>query len=415
MVSIDPVPQNPANEFVGPDALARAVIEGRKSGHLRPGDAAEISEEGLLRLIQVAYHASQLPNEGRFPRLTLFFPAPYQRRPGLNTPIQGPLTVPNLRRLGPVLEAPELCLVVEERNGTLEMVGINSRARGFTELTFGEPLLTGDEHCHGLTVEILGPGDLRAGEALRHRLSGGRLRQEMSYHLEDWFLEWADGATRELLGREVENNPNCGVLLGGLWDHLIWRIAAFHHGGCLVILPDPTDSTHPIRHTFTLQEPCDLGRAFAWVFLKASFAWQANEAPIPKQPTEEQYRQRLQYRQTLLATLDTIARLSATDGCLVFNRRLQLHSFGSMIEPVPTSEAAAPTARPPCYNGDTDELLPESLLVTFGARRRSAIQLCQACPGALAFIVSQDGDLRAVVRRGDVVRLYDNLTVWADG
>lgn len=405
------MPPETPSEFVGPEALAKAVLEGRKKGYLRPGDAAESSEAGLRRLIEIAYFASQLPNEGRFPRLTLFFPAPYQRRPGLNIPIESPLTVPNLRRLGPVLEAPELYLIVEEKSGTLQITGINSRARGFTELTFGEPLLTGDEHCHGLTVEILGPGDLRAGEALRHRLSGGRLRQEMSYHLENWFLEWADGITKQLLGREVENNPNCGAILGELWDHLIWRIAAFRHGGCIVVLPDPTDRTLPIRHTFPLQEPCDLGRAFAWVYLKASLAWQENEAPIPQQPTEDQYRERLRYRQTLLATLDTISRLSATDGCLVFNRKLQLYSFGSMIEPVPGAQTGP---RPQCFWGDSDEPLSESLLVTFGARRRSAIQLCQSCPGAMAFIISQDGDVRAVSRRGDAVRLYDDLTVWGN-
>jgi hypothetical protein len=208
------------------------------------------------------------------------------------------------------------------------------------------------------------------------------------------------------LNNTFPENPNFGLELGILWEHLILRITALHHGGCLVILPDPCNSAVPIRPNFQTTG-CDLGAAFACVWLSVHRAGEESQQFRPIPPTNESIRSRLQLRQVLLSTIDTIAHLSATDGCLVFDRNLNLHSFGSMIEP-----PAGTGPLPSCFTEDSSVPLSAETLRGYGARRRSAILLCQTCPDAMAFIVSQDGDLRAVVRHGEEVRLYDNLTTW---
>jgi hypothetical protein len=320
--------------------------------------------------------------------------------------LAGPLTVSALRRLGPVLESSQLGLVIEERDESLCMVGIASLSHAATELTFGDPIFAPQFRYRGLVVEIMGPGDVRAGEWYRRRLVGGALRQEQRYFLTPWFLRWADPVVRHLLNDTFPENPNFGTELGVLWENLILRIIALHHGGCLVILPDPCNSAVPIRPNFEITG-CDLGAAFAEVWLSVYQAVEAVQQCRPTPPTGESIRNRLHRRQVLLSTIDTIAHLSATDGCLVFDRNLNLHSFGSMIEP-----PAGTGALLPCFTEDSSDPLSTETLQGFGARRRSAILLCQTCPEAMAFIVSQDGDLRAVVRHGEEVRLYDNLTTW---
>ena len=66
----------------------------------------------------------------------------------------------------------------------------------------------------------------------------------------------------------------------------------------------------------------------------------------------------------------------------------------------------------PCFEGDSDSPLSDEKMKAYGARTRSAVQLCQACPGAMAFVVSQDGDLRIFVRDGEAVRLFDHAAYW---
>jgi hypothetical protein len=261
--------------FEGPDELAREVSATYGEGYLRPGDVPKLSSAAIRSLIRTAYLASQQPNEGRLPRLRLFVPGECSSVQGMIVPLDTELTIRSLSRLAPVLEAPEMCAVVVEQEGVLRIAGIASRARGFTELTFGDPVLGSDVISgDGLHVEVLGPGDLRAGQRYRHRLVSGRVRQEAAYSLEDWFLEWADEATSSFLGREVDQNANRGAILGGVWDHLLWRVAGFRHGGSLVILPDPTHAALPLRRTFRVNPTCNLGDAFALVYLTASNAWQ---------------------------------------------------------------------------------------------------------------------------------------------
>jgi DNA integrity scanning protein DisA with diadenylate cyclase activity len=112
-------------------------------------------------------------------------------------------------------------------------------------------------------------------------------------------------------------------------------------------------------------------------------------------------------RQRLLAMVDTIANLSAVDGCVVFDRKLKLSQFGAMIELSSKHDDVL------CLMGGSSEpVSPEVIRRSFGARRKSALDLCRACPGAMAFVVSQDGDLRIFVRDGDVVRFFDRAAYW---
>ena len=61
--------------LVGPKELADAVLKGRTQADWAPEHRGEISETGLRLLVEIAYYASQLPNEGHFPLLTMLVPA----------------------------------------------------------------------------------------------------------------------------------------------------------------------------------------------------------------------------------------------------------------------------------------------------------------------------------------------------
>ena len=49
-------------------------------------------------------------------------------------------------------------------------------------------------------------------------------------------------------------------------------------------------------------------------------------------------------------------------------------------------------------------------LTGFGMRHRSAYRFCQRVPGAMAFVISQDGDLRVFCNVKGRVELFDGPT-----
>jgi hypothetical protein len=410
MASVDSAKIKGAIDFDGywgPERFAKLVLAARREPETDKLQIGHISASGLKKLVQIAYYASQAPNEGRFPQLTIFVPA---RRVNLEmlVSLDNELTVQSLRRIGPTLPSPDYALIIRELHGSLRIAGIAVLRGPLTQFSFGDPTSRPRPQPTGLSIEISGPGELRAGEHLRHKLQSGSCHQEISFGFAKWFKEWYDDVAPRLFSglrawrsaSRPGSLPPLAASLGYVWIDLLRRAAGLRHGGCFIILAEPSQPC--IRDNFKTSE-CDLGMVLAQYL-------QAVEKAASNNHVDDQLEQviaHLLLRENLLSTVVAICNLSATDGCLVFDRLLKLHSFGSMIEPSGYDDE---TAR--CFRGDSDQQLDQHEVRNFGARRLSALHLCAACPGALAFVISQDGDLRAFVHRKNGVRLYDNLALW---
>src|SRR6185295_2406861 len=88
---------------------------------------------------------------------------------------------------------------------------------------------------------------------------------------------------------------------------------------------------------------------------------------------EDRVRRKTVAWQHLLALSDTVDRATSVDGCVVLTRKLQLLGFGGEIR-VPTEHSL-----------DEDRHT--------GTRHRSAARFCKKFPGAIALVVSQDGQV----------------------
>ncbi len=392
--------------FSGPDEFAEVLLTARGDCQRERRLFGDISDEGVRRLVRVAYYASQAPNEGRFPRLTFFVPARDEEL-NLLARLGDELTLPVLRRLGPALASEDCAVVVGEQDGALRLAGIAVFRGSLTKLSLGDRISQPLGRPDGLSVQITGPGELRGGERKRHVLQAGRIRQEISFSEEDWFEEWYEEAARALFPQWMPGSSVAesgyplppGLAVAAVWFHLLTKSAELRQGGCFVLLPEP--ATAPIRPAF-VPAGCDLGIILAEFYNSVRRSRSIHSPEM----SPGGVRNRLLLRDRLLSAVEVIATLSATDGCVVFNRRLQLHSFGSMIEVAGGGDESVR-----CFD-TTCTPLHEAQLRGFGARRRSAVQLCRACPGALAFVISQDGDLRVFARCGDAVWLYDDAAYW---
>lgn len=111
-------------------------------------------------------------------------------------------------------------------------------------------------------------------------------------------------------------------------------------------------------------------------------------------------------RRRLSELLRLAARLAAVDGALVISDRFRLIGFaGEVIVPSQTI-----THTLDATTADGSQGTPRSIL-DFGTRHRSAMRFCSSLESALAFVVSQDGGLKAVKRSGGRLVMWSDLSL----
>jgi hypothetical protein len=115
-------------------------------------------------------------------------------------------------------------------------------------------------------------------------------------------------------------------------------------------------------------------------------------------------------RRILLEFLDVLAQLSCVDGALIVDDELKPHRFRCHL--------AAEKWDGQVLEGTFQNVIPASAIdtVNFGTRHNSAINFVGACPGAVAFVVSEDGPVRIILKVGDNVIIWPNCqnTVFLD-
>jgi len=100
-----------------------------------------------------------------------------------------------------------------------------------------------------------------------------------------------------------------------------------------------------------------------------------------------------------------IACLSRVDGLVVMDPTLTVKGFGTII----TVEDAQPT-----IFSTGDEFATKAHRVSlsydaFGTRHRSMMRYCNAHPGSVGFVISQDGDIRAITKVGEDLVVWDGV------
>jgi hypothetical protein len=393
----------PVEDFATPADLARIItaFRGWVQANSRPGfqpitERGAVSEQGLERLLLLAYRASFYTDEGRYTRARLFVAdVDRQAHPlrinHLFTPPK-PLTEPKrISQLAPALAADDSALVVQETGDDLVGVGISL----LDAADAGRPLLgmprgwTGA--AGGLQVHILAPGELRVCEGrAEYTLRANRVLVyswvASAVQVDRWIEELTQDLTARCSAEDRDWNTRPltvpGADVRALWSHVLREAVRLRHGGAFVVVPDPRRAPVALKYP---TEPLPLGGELAALWLALARARDFLGSNLSADALE-QIRVR---RHQLWSTAASVGHLSACDGCVVLDRRMTVHGFGGTIE----TGAANSIGRTYADSRTNAPLAEEQLLARFGHRHSSAFLLCKAVPDALAFVISQDGDL----------------------
>lgn len=183
-------------------------------------------------------------------------------------------------------------------------------------------------------------------------------------------------------------------------NHLLIEISQRGSGGAIIWLPEPmTENPHESilpRHVLASSPEGvplleDLSRMERQ--LKSSLQQlQKGEAGANCLVMEETI---LECKRRIVEHAELLAQLTCVDGALVLSSRLRALSFGSIL--------AAPLWRGVTMHGidERDCTLHPVNLITYGTRHSSAVNFIGWNPGAIAFVISQDGPITGLASKDE--------------
>jgi hypothetical protein len=259
-------------------------------------------------------------------------------------------------------------------------------------------LLYYQNQFHGLRITVLGPGWIRVSIddesfdlrncCLRQRLVVGRIQ-----YVAAWFRE----ITSWLGIKDVRVGEG---LIRRLIVNVLAKVSEARHGGCLLVLPNQIDlSSLPLKIKYRLDSDIIQTALKERASVEPSHVIQARRSgrvgslhPAHLSLDDWPLADSLLLDRDLAQVIDFVAALAAVDGAILLARDLKLRGFGAEITygRVPSGEEQVE------YDNHPEPLgtpAPVSLS-DFGMRHRSAIRFCQEVPGAMAFVISQDGGIR---------------------
>ncbi len=410
-------------EFCSPDdlsdgivSLRRSQVEEQKDGR---GWLAPLSDDGIRRLVKLAFYTSFATEEGRYPQFRMMSANvgadSLWKAATFNLPISD---MESLRRLAPAASETDSALLITEMEGQLHCTGsVIVGDMGFSN-KIGRPEIVGVGRSPSLIVRVDGPGRLRVSEGFYTLLlDAGRIRQVVDYGLvpqvrelwDELAIEMAD-VTAQVHGEESRKYfggyHTLAEFIHKAWSSVLASAVDRRHGGAFVILPKaglPEQFSIHCKHAAQMPFADDISEFWQSCVSHARCAKDNHEA---RNRAEHAWNWR---RSAVFTKARVLAGLSCIDGCVVLDRRLRVVGFGGEIRIDDERLRAAPRA---LRNKKTGELTPEAVIEQMGTRHRSAYRLARLHAGTIVFVISQDGDLRVFCSDEHDVFGFDRLHAW---
>jgi hypothetical protein len=204
-------------------------------------------------------------------------------------------------------------------------------------------------------------------------------------------------------------------------ERMLFHTRQRSHGGTIILVPNylTVDDTRFLDR-INLKYPCQYN--CAWELLLASLVNERRFYDVwfplwdAKQPyTQESFQdyvnlseERDDIDESLSDVAQAMASLSSVDGAVIMNQHFQVLGFGAEV--IATSPSLS-IVKVVTTGTDLIEVPVES----FGTRHRSAFRFCSSLEDSIAFVLSQDGGVKAVKRHGKDVLLWPDINAGAMG
>lgn len=405
------------------------------------------SDKTLVNLIDIAYHASFLTEEQRRLGFKLVFCS--KEKLNKNRKVLADFdgfyvvsfskprefSVSEILRLAPATDFTRILICVDEykssgkNNATLKIWGLLDTGSSWWDFIHGESN-KGIPPPNALTISSTRPGQLsisRQGFNIVNLRQGNIFTPPggalYSGHLSNFFIESQNALYSETC-KKIE--ANCYDSKGNddnypkrryisYLERILFQIREKNHGGTLIIIPDHFKVTDKrLTDRILIKYPCNYDRA--WHLLTNHLANHRKyyDLYFPLWDGEKEIklsdfreitrleRQRGEIEEALSDSVKFITSVSGVDGAVVMTDRFRLLGFGGEVIAPSFSLSKIKLA------GKQKQHLPIEM---YGTRHRSAFRFCFSYEDSVAFIVSQDGGIKAVKQVGAELLLWTDINI----
>lgn len=235
------------------------------------------------------------------------------------------------------------------------------------------------------------------------------------------------GSIRESLVKRLGEEPYSRA---DFWDkslerdiitticRVMLRVQVFRHGGAFLITPQPQSELLRIKYPIKYPRLRDaIDRAIGSRIEEANASDQVSEEYMDE---DEDFLPVELYLEEAIARFDSeesglemtgvvwfVSLLSRVDGLVVLTPDLEVQGFGVEI-----TCADEPSAVFLAQDSEASKLR-EMPYEHYGTRHRSMMRYCAKVPGSIGFVISQDGDVRAIATVNGKLVVFDNLRLQA--
>lgn len=402
----------------------------------------------VRRLLEVAYHASFMTEEMRrivyhiiyCPRSTTQDSyargaRKYSRIFSIAFEKSRPFNEREILRLAPATDPTKVLIGVEcadggENEEKLQIWGLIDAGSSWWDFIHGESSV-GNPPPDFLTISTGEPGNIvisRKGNIILKLQRGEIVSPTTGILNKGPIADFFDQAVRQI-SRDACKVLNCDKygypgsddypqkLYLQYFERIIFHIRRKQHGGTLIIIPDGTNLHGAgLRERLMIKYPCLDDRG--WSFLVQSLVLQHNYhelhgrllssgrsiLPADYRLAVDTHGEIDEINEALSDSVKFVAALSGVDGAVVITDRLRLLGFGAeVIVSLPDLSQVKVSVD---VHGTIGKYIP---IESFGTRHRAAFRFCSACENSLAFVISQDGGVKAVKKKGDDIILWSDI------
>ncbi len=359
------------------------------------------------KLVYEAFAASLQSEEGRPIQLQLLFGhRPMQLTVAFDKPL--PYTASNLVKLAPTIGIGFRWLVIvheQQEQDTLNIIGICDPELSPAALTpmrvLGGGLSAHQPNPLGMKLSVFSPGWIRIETGLSFfELRNSCIRFPFSVSSIKYVREWYEEAAShldfsqlpvdEVVGEVVlwaeGRKQNAGGLVRRTWGSILNKVSGARHGGTFLVVPEGVEVSSLVRFKYPLRS--DQLQTAIWK--RGSFEPGLSNPHYRRSMAGTDLDDAHFSERDLARTADLVASFSAVDGATVLHRDLTLLGFGAEI-----LDTRLPDNNELVQYGKHPHGKPEDKpLNNFGMRHRSAYRFSERVEGAIAFVVSQDGNTR---------------------
>lgn len=412
------------------------------------------TDRQLKRFFDVAYHASFLTEEKRRLGFRLIFTSDdnYNATPGLHASVvrnefialdpPREYNVGEILRLAPATDYTRVLICVgpstsSKEKGKLCIWGLIDAGSSWWDFTHGESTGSFPPPDY-LTVSSTEPGNLTIsrqgwivlslwqGEILEPARATLNLGPIASFFASAKDCLYTDAVaelgseTYDLIGKD-DNFPRTFYMQ--FLERILFHIREMSHGGTVIFVPHDLEAGDArLIDRILIKYPCAYDRAWnsivkSLALLRRYYDLHFELRNTTKPISVEQYcevtemdSQMDEIERSLSDSIKFIASLSGVDGAVLMTDKLKVLGFGAEVI------ASSPSLKEIRVAQDTlGKEGRTTSIEMYGTRHRSAFRFCSSYEDAVAFVISQDGGVKAVKRDGPDLILWSSINSGALG